>query len=180
MKLSPAWRRPLACVTLLLGSLGAAGEDGPPIKPWDKGRTPALALADLEGRAVNLAALRGRVVVLNFWATWCEPCRAEMPSLDRLRDKLEDQPLAVYAVNYGESRERAAGFVAKERVATPVLLDPEKKAASEWKVGGLPMTFLIDARGRVRYWTFGERDWSRGEGLRLVEALLKEAGRAGS
>ena len=161
-------------------SAAAVADEAAPIKRWDKGPTPPLTLSRLDGAKVDLAKLRGRVVVLNFWATWCEPCRDEMPSLDRLRARMAGKPVEVLAVNFGEGRERAEAFVAKERISTPVLLDPYKKAAGDWKVGGLPMTFLIDARGRVRYWTFGERDWSQGEGLRLVEAMIKEAPRAGS
>lgn len=151
-----------------------------PLKPWAGGSTPPLALNGLDGLEVDLAKLRGRVVVVNFWATWCEPCRDEMPSLDRLREKMKGQPFEVLAVNFGESQERAQAFVAKEKFTIPVLLDPYKKAAEAWKVKGLPMTFVVDSRGRVRYWTFGERDWSAGESLALLEKMLKEAPRAGS
>jgi peroxiredoxin len=81
-------------------------------------------------------------------------------------------------VNYGESPEKVAGFLGKEKLALPVLMDPEKESAKEWGVGGLPMTFLVDAMGRVRYSVFGECDWSEGPSLALVEKLLAEAPRA--
>ena len=132
----------------------------------------------MEGKAVDLKDLQGRVLVVNFWATWCEPCRDEMPSLQRLREKLDGRSFDVLAVNYGESREKVLQFLGKEKVALPVLLDPEMETAKAWGVGGLPMTFLIDAEGRVRYSVFGERDWSGGDSLALVEKLLAEAPRA--
>ena len=132
----------------------------------------------MEGKAVDLKDLQGRVLVVNFWATWCEPCRDEMPSLQRLREKLDGRSFDVLAVNYGESREKVLQFLGKEKVALPVLLDPEMETAKAWGVGGLPMTFLIDAEGRVRYSVFGERDWNAGESLALVEKLLAEAPRA--
>jgi cytochrome c biogenesis protein CcmG, thiol:disulfide interchange protein DsbE len=115
------------------------------------------------------------VVLVNFWATWCEPCRDEMPALARLREQLKDRPFEVLAVNYGESNAKIAGFLEREKLSLPVLLDPEKQASARWNAKGLPMTFLVDARGRVRYWVFGERDWSEGEALQLVEKLIGEA-----
>jgi peroxiredoxin len=101
-----------------------------------------------------------------------------MPSLQRLREKLDGRSFDVLAVNYGESREKISQFLGKENVVLPVLLDPEMETAKAWGVGGLPMTFLIDATGRVRYSVFGERDWSGGDCLALVEKLLAEAPRA--
>jgi thiol-disulfide isomerase/thioredoxin len=145
------------------------------IKPWKGKATLPLAGNDIEGNAVDLKDLQGRVLVVNFWATWCEPCRDEMPSLQRLREKLGRGAFDVLTVNFGESRDKVSQFLGKERLALPVLLDPQKEAAKEWGVGGLPMTFLIDARGRVRYSVFGERDWNAGESLALVEKLLAEA-----
>jgi thiol-disulfide isomerase/thioredoxin len=125
-----------------------------------------------------LKGLHGRVVLVNFWATWCEPCRDEMPAIVRLQQKLKGKPFDVLAVNYGESKERVAEFLQRERFSLPVLLDPDKQAAETWNAKGLPMTFLVDADGRVRYWVFGEKDWSAGEALALVEKLVAEVPRA--
>ena len=172
---------PLAAGALaLLVSLAAAslahaqGE----IKPWKGGAAPVLALKDLDGSVVDLAALGGRVVLINFWATWCEPCRDEMPSLERLRHKLKGRPFELVMVNYGESSATVSRFMSKLGLSIPVVLDPEKKVAQEWKVGGLPMTFLVDATGRVRFSTFGEHDWSEGEAFASVDRLVGEVRRA--
>ena len=148
------------------------------LKPWAGTVTPALARDDLTGKRVDLKDFRGRVVLVNFWATWCEPCRDEMPSLERLRGKLRGRPFDVLTVNYGEGPAKINAFLAKQKISLPVLLDPEKEAAAEWKAGGLPMTFLVDAEGRVRYSAFGECDWSEGEPFRVVENLVAEAPRA--
>jgi len=149
----------------------------PQIKPWTAAATPKLALPDLEGGRVDLGDMRGRVVIVNFWATWCVPCRDELPSLQRLREKFAGKPVEVITVNYGEFPQRIGPFLVKERIALKVLLDTQKDAARDWGVGGLPMTFIIDAQGRARYSAFGEFDWSTGEPLRLVEKLLAEAPR---
>lgn len=162
----------------VLGLAATLASANAPIKPWVGGSTPPFDLAGLDGRQVDLAALRGRVVLINYWATWCEPCREEMPAIDRLRAKMKGRPFEVLAVNYGESEERVAAFVAKLNLTMPILLDPYKSSVEAWKVRGLPMTFLVDAGGRVRYWSFGERDWSEGEGLQLVEKMVSEAPRA--
>jgi len=146
-----------------------------PAKPVPVSDDAVLALKDMAGVDQSLASLRGRVVVVNFWATWCEPCRDEMPSLERLQSRLAGKPFEVLAVNYGEGVPRISDFLRKENLSLTVLLDPRKEAAGAWKAGGLPMTFLVDARGRLRYSSFGERDWSQGEALRLVQTLLAEA-----
>jgi thiol-disulfide isomerase/thioredoxin len=155
-------------------TVAAEGE----LKPWKGKTTPPLARVDLAGKNVDLKGFRGRVVVVNFWATWCEPCRDEMPSLERLKANLAGRPLEVLTVNYGEFPEKIGAFLAKERIALPVLLDTQKEAAKAWKVGGLPMTFIVDARGRVRHWVFGERDWNGPETVKIIEKLLAEAPRA--
>jgi thiol-disulfide isomerase/thioredoxin len=162
-----------AAAVLCFAAAAAAAETS--LKPWAGKQTPALARADLAGNIVDLRDLRGRVVLVNFWATWCEPCREEMPSIERLRAKLAGRPFAVLTVNYGESVAKINAFLAKQGISLPVLLDPEKEAAGEWRAGGLPMTFLVDAEGQVRYSAFGECDWSEGEPLRVVQGLLAEA-----
>jgi thiol-disulfide isomerase/thioredoxin len=167
-------RAAAAAIVALATTAGAQTQ----IKPWKAAATPRLVLTDLEGRRFDLVDLRGRVVIVNFWATWCVPCKDELPSLQRLRDKLAARPVEVLTVNYGEMAERVRPFVEKEGLALRVLLDPQKDAGREWGVGGLPMTFLVDANGRARYSAFGELDWSAGEAFRRVEKLVAEAPRA--
>src|SRR4051812_14454750 len=81
------------------------------LKPWTGGATPELILRDLSGATVNLADYRGKVVLLNFWATWCEPCRAEMPSMQELKRKLAGRPFEILAVNLAESDAKVSDFV---------------------------------------------------------------------
>jgi thiol-disulfide isomerase/thioredoxin len=168
---------PIAIIAaaLVTAATGVASAD---LKPWGAKATPPLARLDLAGNSVDLKAMRGRVVLVNFWATWCEPCRDEMPSLARLQARLKGQPFEVLAVNFGESGTKVSDFVRKEGWTVPILLDPDKTAASAWGAKGLPMTFLVDANGKVRYWVFGERDWNEGESLQAVEKLLAEKPRA--
>lgn len=170
-----AWR-PIAAAVALAAAGACAGSQ---LLPWARGSTPPLARPDLTGRIVDLRDLHGRVVLVNFWATWCEPCRAEMPSLERLRARLRGKPFEVLAVNHGESGAKISEFVRKQGLTLPVLLDPDEMASGDWKAKGLPMTFLVDARGQVRYWTFGERDWNKGEPLHAVQRLVAEVPRAG-
>ena len=162
----------LSVIALLEPAWAFAAE----LKPWKGGATPPLSLRSLDGRAVDLRDFRGRVVVVNWWATWCEPCREEIPSLERLRNLLQDHPFDVLMVNFGEPASTVSSFIAKLGVSVPVALDPEKSNAAKWRVNGLPTTFLIDARGRIRYSSFGESDWASGEPLAAVERLVAETG----
>jgi len=101
----------LACLMAVLSC--SAGAEA--LKPWKGGRTPALELADPDGHAHRLADYRGKVVLVNFWATWCAPCRAEMPSIERLRQAMQGRPFEVLAVNVGESGRVAREFELVER-----------------------------------------------------------------
>jgi thiol-disulfide isomerase/thioredoxin len=150
-----------------------------PLRDWGGKPTPPLALTDLAGKPVDLARLRGRVVLVNFWATWCEPCIAEMPSIARLEAKLHGRPFQVLAVNYGESKAKIEAFLKKSGLKLHVLLDPDEKAADTWGAKGLPMSFLVDANGNVRYFVFGERDWTGPDSAKVVEKLVQEARDAG-
>ncbi|HET9314922.1 MAG TPA: TlpA disulfide reductase family protein [Vicinamibacteria bacterium] len=152
----------------------ASPETGARLAPWTDGATPALALSDLSGRTHGLPRYRGRVVVLNFWATWCEPCRDEMPSLQRLGRHLAGQPFAILGVNYGESDARVAEFARRLGLDFPVLLDPNQDAPRAWRVRVLPASFVVDREGRVRYRVVGEIDWMGREVVEAVSRLLSE------
>ncbi len=140
--------------------------------PWRAGATPALALADLDGRRHSLEDYRGKVVLLNFWATWCEPCLEEMPSMQRLERRLAGRPFAILAVNHGESRPRVVEFARRLTLGFPVLLDPNTDAPRAWRVRVLPASFLVDARGRVRYSVVGEMDWTDEAAVETIRRLL--------
>ncbi len=121
---------------------------------------PALVLKDVDGKEYDLAALKGRMVIVNFWATWCGPCVAEMPSLQALATRLGEKNAVVLGVNYHESAQKIREF--QERVPTrfPLLRDPWQEASGAWKVRVLPTTFIVDASGVLRYRVVGEVDWS--------------------
>jgi len=140
--------------------------------PWNRPETPALVLKDVSGKEHTLADYRGKVVLLNFWATWCEPCKDEMPSLQALKARLAGQPFEVIVVNYGESAGKVREFLAKEKLSLLALLDPAKEAARAWRVRVLPGSYLVDAEGKARSGVIGEFDWGSDEAVKAVRALL--------
>lgn len=159
-----------ACVACL-----AAAQQGPApgqLRPWTGGATPPLALADVEGRPHRIEDYRGKVVLVNFWATWCEPCRDEMPSMNRLRASLAGKPFEVLAVNLGESDARVRKFVEQLPLGFPVLMDRDSGAAKAWRARILPASFLLGPDGRIRYAVLGELDWTQEPARKAVAELL--------
>ena len=143
------------------------------LKPWEGGATPPLAVEDLQGKAHSLADYRGKVVLVNFWATWCEPCRAEMPSIDRLRSSLKGQPFEVMAVNMAEPLSRIEKFTTTTPLGFPLLRDRDGSASKSWKAKLLPASYLIGRDGRVHYVAFGELDWTSASVRARVNELLQ-------
>ena len=140
--------------------------------PWTRAETPPLSLKDLSGKEHALADYRGKVLLLNFWATWCEPCKDEMPSMRALKERLAGQPFEVLVVNYGEGAGKVREFLTREKLELVALLDPNKDAARAWRVRVLPGSYLIDTDGRVRSNVIGEYDWASDEAMKAVRALL--------
>jgi thiol-disulfide isomerase/thioredoxin len=142
-------------------------------RAWPKARpAPPLALSDLDGRPWTLAALRGRPVMLNFWASWCEPCRAEMPSLDLLAARHEHDGLVVLTVNFKDGELAIRRFLDAVSLTLPVLLDRDGAAARAWDVTMFPTTLLIDRRGSPHSVVRGEVDWTGEDGRTIVALLL--------
>ena len=143
------------------------------VRPWPAGKpTPPLALTDLEGKRWSLAALQGQPVVLNFWASWCEPCRAEMPSLELLATRHERAGLLVLSVNYKEPAPTIRRFLEALPFTLPILLDGDGEAAAAWTPRVFPTTVLIDRGGMPRSSVIGELDWLGGTARDLIEPLL--------
>jgi thiol-disulfide isomerase/thioredoxin len=160
-------------VVVLAALAFAAAAGAAELKPWTGGATPPLVLQDLHGRTHRLADYRGKVVLVNFWATWCEPCREEMPSIERLRQSLAGKPFEVLAVNIGEPLGRIERFLEKMPLGFPVLLDRDSGAAKAWKARVVPATFLVGPDGRIRYVHYGELDWSSEPVRKRVAELLE-------
>lgn len=134
---------------------------------------PALALVDLAGAPRTLADYRGKVVLVNFWASWCPPCVHEMPSMQRLREKLASRSFEVLAVNMAETDAEVQAFLReKVNVNFPILMDRDGAALRAWKVFVFPTSFVLDAHGQIRLGVFGEIDWEAPEVVRAIEALL--------
>ena len=169
--------RRLAAALLLAAASFAAGAAGE-LRAWSGGPPPPLALADLSGKLHTLEQYRGKVVLVNFWATWCEPCRAEMPSMDKLRRSLEGRPFEVLAVNLAEPRSRIEKFLEQMPLGFPVVLDRDSSVARAWKAKLLPASFLVGRDGRIRYAAYGELDWASEAVRARVNDLLGEGLRA--
>ena len=135
---------------------------------------PNFSLPDLDGKPHQLSDYRGKVVLVNFWASWCPPCRHEMPSMERLYLKLKGQPFQVLACDQQEDFDTVFAFTGQLDPAPtfPLLLDRKSAVAKAFGVPGLPTSFLIDKQGRIAYRAVGGRDFDHPEVIALVEKLI--------
>ena len=142
------------------------------VKPGEP--APNFQLRDMNGRVVALSDLRGKVVLLNFWATWCGPCRIEMPAMERLYrtyDRKDFEILAVSTDAQGVAVTRP--FQQENKLTFPILHDADFRVGLSYGARTLPMTFMVDREGIVRQHIFGARDWEAPEAHQLIEMLMK-------
>jgi thiol-disulfide isomerase/thioredoxin len=137
--------------------------------------SPSLELLDLQGKAHSLADYRGKVILVNFWASWCGPCITEIPDLRALHERLAGSPFEILAVNVKEGRFKVHKFSRLVDMPFPILLDTDGSAFAAWGAEVLPTTFLIDAEGRVRRTIQGPLDWDSEQVVRSIRALISEA-----
>ena len=121
-----------------------------------------------------MADYRGKVILVNFWASWCTPCVLEMPELTQLKQHMAGQPFEILAINVGERENRVKHFVKRIDFNLPVLLDISSKAFKQWNIEIMPSSFLIDANGFVRYRVLGNPGWDNEQTLSLIEQLIKK------
>lgn len=173
--------RMIAAVCLVLLGLAPrlAGSEDPfkaldLIKPAKVKPARAFTVPTPDGRSLRLADFRGKVIFLNFWATWCPPCREEMPGMERLYQRFKDQGFVVLAVSVdAEGADVVTAFVKEHRLTYPVGVDPKMALAGQNGVRALPSSFLVDRRGRLVALAIGPREWDSKAAYALIEALLK-------
>jgi len=162
------WLLATVAVAAIVSPL-SAGE----LKRWTgEPRAPAIDLLRTDGTPLSLAELRGKVVLVNFWATWCAPCVTEMPALQQLRDALGPQGLEVLAVNFQEGPARIDAFVQKLGLSLPVVRDTDGSVAKAWNARIFPASYVVDRSGRIRYGLIGGADWTSPELLSAIRELL--------
>lgn len=138
----------------------------------DKSPSPDFTLPNLGGEKVSLKDFRGKLLLLNFWASWCLPCREEMPAMERLYQKYKDRGFVILGVNLKDDKKSAVAFVRELKITFPIAFDPDGEAGRLYGAWGLPTTYLIDANGIALARAWGPADWySLGAG-ELIEALL--------
>jgi peroxiredoxin len=161
---------------MVVGALLAAfvpRVSGAELKRWKgKPAAPAIDLMTTDGRPLSLQALRGKVVLVNFWATWCEPCIREMPSLQRLRDQFHTEGFEILAVNYQEGPARINSFVEKLQLSLPVVRDTDGSVARAWGARIFPANYLVDRAGNIRHSMTGAADWTSPSLVSTIRALL--------
>lgn len=160
----------LLCLALMFPGTSCAQEVPRGILVLDPRPAPTLKLRDLDGKPFDLAQARGEWVMVHFWASWCGPCRKEMPTLDTLR-RINVTGLRMVLVNTAEDEDTAFSFLATVAPELTTLLDPDGTATETWQPRGLPSTFLVDPEGRLRYLALGGRDWGSAEFVTFLRGL---------
>ena len=162
---------------LAMGPNPSTGGSKDTISPLDADKTinskaPDFTLRDLQGKSIAFSSLKGKVVLLNFWATWCPPCKAEMPAMNRLYHEIKARGFEIIAVSTDNSLSTIRDYLAKNRVDFPILHDEKKSVSKQYRVFSMPTTFLIDRDGTIVEKFYGEYDWTDSDVRKQIEKLL--------
>ncbi len=138
-------------------------------------KAPSLKLKNLDDEIVDLKSLKGKVILVNFWATWCPPCRAEIPSLYRMYKQLKDKNVVVLGVDIGEDTGTVFSYINNLEPSPdyPILFDTDMSAMRRWGVRGIPTTFIINKKGKIVYKAIGGRDFDSKELINKITKLTK-------
>ena len=134
----------------------------------------AFALPNLDEQTIKLSDLKGKVLIVNFWATWCPPCRKEMPSMQRAWEKVKDKGVVLIGIHVGGNSDKVWDFTGRYNLTFPILIDKRGTTSKKWKTIGLPTTFVVDPKGRKIYRAIGGREWDDDELLTQVLALRQD------
>ncbi|RUM90112.1 MAG: TlpA family protein disulfide reductase [Thiomicrospira sp.] len=144
------------------------------LQPYSGSQQRYLKLNDMNAQTHALEAYRGKVVLLNFWASWCPPCVHEIPSMTRLKTALKEQPFEILAANLAEKKPDIQAFLKQHPVNFPILLDPKGSAVQAWQVFAYPSSYLIDGNGKIRYALFGGHEWDDPLTVQKIQSLIEQ------
>ncbi|HKN88476.1 MAG TPA: TlpA disulfide reductase family protein [Nitrospiraceae bacterium] len=170
----------VACLALVLAcaaGIAVAADDFARLKLSRAGAgtpLPAFTLTTVEGKALDFSQLRGKVVVLNFWATWCGPCKEEMPALDRLSRRFDPRDVAILTITTEHERTNLQQFMKQLDSTLPVLLDEQRDVSLAFMVRGLPTTVVVAKNGTIVARAVGPREWDGPDAIRFIERLREE------
>ena len=175
----PKWPVAFFAIGVLELTFGIVWLQSSKYEPLTVGKpAPDFSLPNLDDKTVKLSDYRGKVIFLNFWATWCKPCREEMPSMEVMHKSLEKDGLVVLAVSLDRvtTKKDIPPFIKSMNLTFPVLVDSWGQTDKRYKLMGVPETYIIDQDGILREKVIGPRDWTRVGSLRVVMDLLKKTG----
>jgi peroxiredoxin len=144
------------------------------IKPRVRMEAPAFTLMSIDGGQQRISDFKGKIILLNFWATWCPNCREEMPSLEKLWEKYRSKGLVVIAISVDRNRGEIRSFAQEQGLTFPILLDPDGAVRKEYEITALPMTYIIGKDGKISGRMYGSREWAGQEADSLMEHLLQQ------
>ncbi len=174
-RLSGFWLAALCVIGFTAVSVWAAQdtfENMGIVKPRVERNAPGFSLQDIHGNTVDLRDFRGKPILLNFWATWCEACKEELPSMQRLYETMKDQGVEVVAISIDRSNfDRIRKYVDQYNLTFPILLDPDQKVRKNYYIMGLPTTYLIDGEGKLKGFASGARVWDSPDSIQVMQSL---------
>ena len=156
----------LTCLFLPLSVFGTQ------LEPYTGDTSTEFVLTDTKGHTQSLSDYRGKVVLVNFWASWCPPCIYEMPELKKLKERFANRPFEILTVNVGEKKYKVRKFTKLINLDLPVLLDTDSNTYNKWGVKTLPTSFLIGSDGQIRYKVRGNPGWDNEETLAIIEKII--------
>lgn len=172
---------PLLLLFFMLGAAPVSAQSKvnfkvvPILQPMkDAAPTPDFTLVNPEGKKISLKDFRGKTLFLNFWATWCEPCREEMPAIEKLYQEYKDKNFIVLAINVKDRKQEALAFVKELKLTYPIAFDPNAEVASLYGAWGLPTTYLIGPNGEGLARGWGPAEWYGPAARKLIKDLLEE------
>lgn len=165
----------ILAVLLLLLAVMVSGCSKKEVPAQEGAAAPDFTLSDLSGKQVQLSSLKGKVVLVNFWATWCPPCREEIPSMVKLNQVMQGKNFQMLAISIDEGGKQAVQeFFRQNGVTLPALLDTDGSVSRRYGTTGVPETFIVDGKGMIRKKVIGGVEWSSPEVVGYLEGLMQQ------